>query len=87
MILNDLEHDHEEQEKLTLVRTKSETRIQRHVLPFRRMKKHFHHFVDFVQHEDGVLDADGLEALDEPSGHRADVGPPVTADVRLGSIR
>src|SRR4029453_19489091 len=40
-------------------------------------------FVDLVQHEDGIPALRPPEPLDDPAGERADVGPPVAADLRL----
>lgn len=34
-------------------------------------------FVNFVKQEDRVVNSDCLEPLDDPTGHRANVGPPV----------
>src|SRR5690606_1740988 len=39
--------------------------------------------VDLVEHHDGVVGAGRLQALEDPSGHRTDVGPPVSLDLRL----
>ena len=39
--------------------------------------------VDFVEQEDGILRARLLHALNDATGHRADVGAPVAADVGL----
>ena len=39
--------------------------------------------VDLVEHEDRVVRARLLHALDDPPGQRADVGAPVAADLRL----
>ncbi len=41
------------------------------------------HLVDLVDHEHRVLGLYDLEALDDLSGHRADVGPPVALDLGL----
>ena len=39
--------------------------------------------VDLVEHEHRVVGAGGLDALDDPTGQRADVGAPVAADLGL----
>src|SRR5215211_2677498 len=41
------------------------------------------HLVDLVDHEDRVLRAGVAQRADHHPGHRADVGPPVAADLRL----
>ena len=39
--------------------------------------------VDLVEHEDGIAGLGAAEPLDDAAGQRADVGPPVAADLRL----
>ena len=41
------------------------------------------HLVDLVQHDDRIGDAAILDRLDELAGHSADIGPPVTLDLRF----